>query len=89
MTPLPPDIHIELFVFARLRETCGGRSRLSLQVAENATPEACFERLREQFPGLAGQRRGLAVAVNDEYAEWDRSLSDGDEVSFIPPVSGG
>jgi molybdopterin converting factor small subunit len=29
------------------------------------------------------------VAVNDEMASWDSSLSDGDEVLFFPPVAGG
>ncbi len=83
------EIRVDLYLFARLRETCGGRPRLSMRVPGGATPETCFEQLREQFPGLGAQRRGLAVAVNEEYADWDRALSDGDEVSFIPPVSGG
>ena len=31
----------------------------------------------------------LKVAVNDEFADWDRCLAPGDRVVFIPPVAGG
>ena len=31
----------------------------------------------------------LKVAINDEMAEWDTKLNDGDTVMFIPPVAGG
>jgi len=31
----------------------------------------------------------LKVAVNEEFAAWDRELADGDRVVFIPPVAGG
>jgi len=31
----------------------------------------------------------LKVAVNEEFAAWDRPLADGDRVVFIPPVAGG
>ena len=31
----------------------------------------------------------LRVAVNGAFSDWDQALSDGDEVVFVPPVSGG
>jgi molybdopterin converting factor small subunit len=31
----------------------------------------------------------MVVAVNYQYADHDHFLNDGDEVAFIPPVSGG
>lgn len=31
----------------------------------------------------------LTLAVNDEFAAWDRLLDDKDQVVFIPPVAGG
>ena len=31
----------------------------------------------------------LKVAVNDEFANWDSSLNEGDSIVFIPPVAGG
>lgn len=34
-------------------------------------------------------RADLRVAINRAYAPFSAPLSDGDEVAFIPPVSGG
>jgi MoaE-MoaD fusion protein len=39
--------------------------------------------------GLDDEPSGLLYAVNQEYAERDRELAEGDEVAVIPPVSGG
>jgi molybdopterin converting factor small subunit len=41
------------------------------------------------LPALAARRASLAASVNRHYAPFDAALSDGDEVVFIPPVSGG
>jgi len=48
-----------------------------------------LELLCERFPALAAHRALLRLAVNEEYAEPDRLLADGDEVALIPPVCGG
>ena len=41
--------------------------------------------------GCAAAKHGLCVigAINDEFADWNADLSDGDAVVFIPPVAGG
>ncbi len=44
--------------------------------------------LINSFPELS-KLTSLAVAVNSEYAEDDVSLTVGDEIAIIPPVSGG
>jgi molybdopterin converting factor small subunit len=31
----------------------------------------------------------MSVAVNADYARMNASVQDGDEVAFLPPVSGG
>jgi molybdopterin converting factor small subunit len=46
-----------------------------------------WSRLVAEYPRLAGQR--YRPAVNQEYVGADAPLADGDEVVFIPPVSGG
>jgi molybdopterin converting factor small subunit len=39
--------------------------------------------------GLSLAPEHLKVAINDEMADWDAPLKDGDVVIFIPPVAGG
>lgn len=53
------------------------------------TSAQLLERLQQEYPGLVRLAPVLAVAVNREYANPHRPLSDGDEVALIPPVSGG
>ncbi len=86
---MPAEIVVEVHLFAGMREACDQRARVSLRMPPETTPEACFTRLCDDYPAVRAQRDALAVAVNDEYADWTRPLADGDAVSFIPPVSGG
>ena len=48
-------------------------------------------RVEEVWPALrlGDEPPGLLIAVNRSYAEPGQELADGDEVAFIPPVSGG
>lgn len=86
---MPDTINVEIRLFARLRELCGDQGRVDVEVPAGATAQQCFDRLGERCDKVTPLRQSLAVAVNDEYATWDRELCDGDVVAFIPPVSGG
>ncbi|MCH2204409.1 MAG: MoaD/ThiS family protein [Lentisphaerales bacterium] len=39
--------------------------------------------------GLSLCKSKLKVAINDEFADWETPLSEGDSIVFIPPVAGG
>ena len=41
------------------------------------------------YPALDEKRASLAAAINQRYASFDDDLAEGDELVFIPPVSGG
>jgi molybdopterin converting factor subunit 1 len=75
-------------LFAALRESAG-RSDLDLDLPEGATAEDAFRSLSARHPALASRRAHLSAAVNRRYAAFDASLHEGDELVFIPPVSGG
>ncbi len=79
---------LNIRLFATLRDAAG-RSQLEWEWREPLTVEALFENLVRDHPRLEAYRSSLLVAVNEEYSAWDRPLSDGDEVAFFPPVSGG
>lgn len=79
---------VRVRLFAALREVTG-RGELELELPARATAEDAWKALVEETPALAERRRGLAASVNRRYAPFDSPLSEGDEVVFIPPVSGG
>jgi len=79
-------VHVRLF--AGIREAVG-RSAVEIEVPEGATPEAVWQRLAADHPELAGRRPSLSAAINRRYSAFDAVLRDGDEVVFVPPVSGG
>jgi molybdopterin converting factor small subunit len=60
-----------------------------MELPEGATAEDAWKGLAILAPTLAGRRTSLAASVNRRYAAFETSLRDGDEVVFIPPVSGG
>ena len=45
--------------------------------------------LEAQHPDLEAYSTSISCAVNEEYARMHAVLADGDEVAFLPPVSGG
>jgi molybdopterin converting factor subunit 1 len=81
-------VRVHVRFFAGLRETVG-RPDLQLDLPEGATPEDVWRRLAVDHPGLAARRASLSAAVNRRYSAFDAVLGDGDEVVFVPPVSGG
>jgi molybdopterin converting factor subunit 1 len=81
-------MRIRVRLFASLREAAG-RSELEIDLEEPATAEDAWRSLAESFPSLASRRTSLAAAVNRRYATFAQALAEGDELVFIPPVSGG
>jgi len=81
-------MRVRVRLFASLREAAGV-PEASLELPPGATAESAWGRLAGDFPALAPRRASLAAAVNRRYAPFDTALQDGDEVVFIPPVSGG
>ena len=81
-------MRVRVRLFASLREVVG-RSDAELELGDGATPEHVFRTLSEAHPALRSRRQSLSAAVNRRYVGFDEPLSDGDEVVFVPPVSGG
>jgi molybdopterin converting factor subunit 1 len=80
------QITVAVRLFASYREQAG-RARLSAEVPEGARVRDLEAQLAAEVPALT-TTRGL-VAVNQTYVGPDFVLHQGDEVAFIPPVSGG
>lgn len=77
---------IEVRYFASLRDSAGCEGEKLETGAANA--DALFHELRARH-GFDWPADHLRVAINGAFAEWLTPLRDGDEVVFVPPVSGG
>ncbi len=74
---------VRLILFAGLRQAAGFKED-SVTLPDSATVGDLLDR---RVPQL--RRRTFYVAVNEEYAQRDTVLHDGDEIALLPPVSGG
>jgi molybdopterin converting factor subunit 1 len=81
-------MHVRVLFFGRLKDIVG-RAEEQAELSEGARVEDLFERYGRSFPELARFRESVAASVNQEFAEWRAPLASGDEVAFLPPVSGG
>ncbi len=81
-------VRIEIRLFAAYREATG-ISLTHVSVPAGSTPKEVWSRLVDAHPPLRRFGGSLVAAVNGQYAGLDRNLADGDELAFLPPVSGG
>ena len=80
-------MRVKVRLFARLREIAGA-PELERDV-DASTLGGLWDQLALEYPAMAPYRGSVSGAVNAEYARMDAPIHDGDEVAFLPPVSGG
>ena len=99
--PAPaPTVRVRLF--AALREAMGWSEQQVAATANPATPLELWQQLDLAGAWLAandatadvttdgdGLPAGIRVAINQQFAEAHTPLADGDELAFLPPISGG
>ncbi len=84
-------MNLKLLFFARLRETLGV-SRESFMLDAPATVASLLEHLRARggvWTTELAAGRNFRIAVNQEMANLNTPLAEGDEVAVFPPVTGG
>jgi molybdopterin converting factor subunit 1 len=81
-------VRVTVKLFARLRDIAGTGEQVR-HVQPGATVRSLWRELAAEFPDFSAYERSISAAVNADYARMDDTLSDGDEVAFLPPVSGG
>ncbi len=79
---------VRVLLFGAAADRAGTR-QTELPMNGGATLGDLWPTLVDQYPGLAEMRATLAFAINGEYARMEDSVSPGDEVAVLPPVSGG
>jgi molybdopterin synthase catalytic subunit len=81
-------VFVRVRVFGALREALGAKE-LSVSVPAGASAAELRALLAEAHPPFASFGPRLRVSVNRVFADDGAVLADGDEVAFLPPVSGG
>lgn len=81
-------IAVRVRLFARLREQAGLEME-SVSLPAGSTVSDVYDAMRSLHPALEPDRKAVRSAVNQDFADWTAPVSEGDEVVFIPPVSGG
>jgi len=75
-------------VFAKLRDLVG-EPRLVREAEAGSTIEDVWQALAREFPAAGPYRAALFRCRDAGYAKFSTPVAEGDEVAFLPPVSGG
>jgi molybdopterin converting factor subunit 1 len=81
-------MRVTVRLFARLRDLAAA-GELIREVPDDSDARAVWNDLVLEWPGLREYEKTMSVAVNAEYARMSARVHDGDEIAFMPPVSGG
>ena len=79
-------MQLKVFFFGATADAVGSRE-LELATVETTTAQSLIDQLSQQHPALAKHK--LLIAVNEDYADADTILNDGDELALFTAVSGG
>jgi molybdopterin converting factor subunit 1 len=81
-------MRVTVRLFARLREIAGA-GELTVDVPERADVRTVWQAVVHRYPAMAPYASSLSSAVNADYTPMGAPVAEGDEVAFLPPVSGG
>jgi len=80
---------VTIKLFATLKEKAGS-GEFQLDFAGGAV-SALIDCIVKEYPGLSGvlAQRTVLIAINQEFAEKNAIVREGDEIALMPPFSGG
>lgn len=81
-------MRIRVLLFGQLKDIVG-RPEESLDVQPGTSLSDLLARYAANFPRFKPMTGSIACSLNREYAPVSSLLHEGDEVGFLPPVSGG
>ena len=81
-------MQVRVLLFGSLREATGVKE-LAVALPDGARVAELSVLLAREHAVFAALPARVKVAVNQRVVERDRELADGDEVAYLPPVSGG
>ena len=81
-------MRITVKLYAAVRDIVGTKEE-TVEFKEGTTVGTLLDDYIRRFPQIGRYKDHLILSVNKEYGAPSRLLREGDEVSFLPPVSGG
>jgi len=79
---------IKVLFFARLQEDMGISELLMDESNAGQTVDQLRNNLVAQGKAILADE-SIRVAINQNFCDWDTEIKDGDEIAFMPPVTGG
>ncbi len=81
-------MRVKVLFFGMLKDMVG-RAEQCLDIPEGSRLEAVFDYYAERYPRIEELSGSIVMARNQEFSSLSAGVSEGDEIAFLPPVSGG
>src|ERR1700682_6797128 len=81
-------MRVKVLFFGMLKDIVG-RMEEQVDLAPGARLSTIFDHYAVQFPRLREMAGSIVMARNQEFSSLSTAVAEGDEVAFLPPVSGG
>lgn len=81
-------MRLKVLFFGQLKDIAG-RSEDSVELPEGSRVEDVFSHYASAYPRLQELAGSIVVARNQQFSSGSQPVADGDEIAFLPPVSGG
>ncbi len=81
-------MRVTVRLFAQLRDAAG-RGVWEADVTPGAVVRDVWRDATARHPGIAPFEKTISCAVNASFAPMTQPVADGDDIAFLPPVSGG
>ncbi|OFV98223.1 MAG: hypothetical protein A3F68_10010 [Acidobacteria bacterium RIFCSPLOWO2_12_FULL_54_10] len=81
-------MRVKVLFFGQLKEIIG-KTGEDVNLQDGISIGGLFDRYASQYPRLMEHSSSLLFSKNREFASRNDALHEGDEIAFLPPVSGG
>src|SRR5947207_105871 len=81
-------MYVKVLFFGVLKDVAG-RPEESLDIPPDATMRSVFDYYAARLPRLRQMAGSIVMAKNREFTGLSTGVAEGDEIAFLPPVSGG
>ena len=81
-------VRVKVLFFGQLKDIAGRSEDLAV-LPEGASLETVFEYYAQQYPRMRDLRPSIVIARNQAFTDSSTPAAEGDEIAFLPPVSGG